>query len=165
MNPKKIVVFIVVLGAIGAGVYYLLKERERSVELSPLGGEEGIPSPAPLSSVGVGTVSVVVQDQAPGKTIVVREAELPQPGFLVVHADAGEGRPAGVVAVSALIAKGKVTDVSLSTDSVEFKAGKYLIMPHLDDGDGAFVFSKDVPFTNDKGELFLFPFEVGVSGL
>ncbi len=112
-------------------------------------------------------ISIDPQD-GDGTTITVASVDLPAPGFVAVHGDAG-GSPGPVIGTSDLLAAGTSTDVVISlaepltTDTTVFP------MVHIDtDGNGVYEFGTvdgvDGPGVTADGDVAVEPATITVGG-
>lgn len=104
-----------------------------------------------------------------GSTITVASVTLPAAGYVVVHADAGDGSPGPVIGHSELLPEGTSTDVVVELDEPLTETQTVFPMAHIDaNGNGEYEFfppdeTIDVPAMTADGEVAVVGGEVTVT--
>lgn len=102
--------------------------------------------------------SLVVGLQNPTSVaVLIREASLTEPGFIVIHKD-NNGVAGEVVAVSELLHPDRYQNISIVMD---FQAGEaYIAMLHADNGNGRFNPETDLPMKNMDNQTVMASFKI-----
>jgi len=85
---------------------------------------------------------------------------LSKPGYVIIHADNGEGKPGAIIGSSQLLPAGQGNNLTAVSSELT-KGQTYFAMLHFDDGDGSFDPSTDLPVTNDDGNIILMKYVIG----
>jgi hypothetical protein len=135
MKDKQLLLAVCGTLALGALAFWYLRGQAPS--------EIPAQEPAPEESLGlrVGPNALVVQDQRPGKAILVSFVGIEGSGFVTIHADGG-GKPGDLLGVSALVAEG-ATDESVKLSRATRDGETLYAVLRKDDGDGMFDASDD----------------------
>lgn len=163
--PRKLVIVAVLL-LIGGVVGFLLGrgagwplggEAENSKNGFPEGGVTGENlNLKGLDTMAVGDNTIAVSDQAPGEKVNLEMITLAKDGWVVIHADT-DGKPGGILGAGRFNAGENQTGiVELLKPTEDGKV--YYAMLHLDDGDRAFDYKKDLPLTDAQGNAIMMRF-------
>jgi hypothetical protein len=134
------------------------------------GGDDAVDATTPASDapeaadaasddVATAPVTLTLADQSgDGTSVTVGSVDLPSPGFIAVHSDAG-GSPGPVIGVSALLPAGNSSEVVVALDEPLTGAGTVFPMAHIDtDGNGVYEFgSVDGPGVTAGGDVAVGP--------
>ncbi len=110
----------------------------------------------------------LADQEGDGTSVVVGSVDLPAPGFIAVHGDAG-GTPGPVIGVSDLLPAGTSTDVVVGFAEPLAATGTVFPMVHIDtDGNGIYEFGAvegvDGPGTTADGDVAVGPVVLTVGG-
>lgn len=157
MDAKKNSLIIIGVIILGVGVWYyfgyggLLKKVAENKHAENEKSAEGF---------RLGANAIYVQDQAPGRKVLVGFAALGEQGFVVIR-EIDDGMSGEVVGVSELLPAGESGNIPPVMLSREARHGETLIaILHRDDGDGVFDPMKDAPITDENGEPFAMQFMI-----
>jgi hypothetical protein len=100
------------------------------------------PSPVPLP--------FTIDPQASGPRVVVREATVTAPSFIVLYTYDRKGNEV-VFGISPLLRAGSTENVPIYTQTRTQKDGTYMARLHTDNGNGLFTLKDDVPLTDSYG--------------
>ncbi|MDP2655774.1 MAG: hypothetical protein Q8P17_04625 [bacterium] len=152
MNKPVIVIAIIVV--LGIGAYLFINANEKGNPSINSGDKD-----ATGTGQGETQGALVVENQKAGTLAVIKKAELPAPGFVVIYRDAGE-RPGGIIAQSELLPKGTYKNIEIKTEVYPTEKDKsYFVMLNLDDGDEEFNAGKDMPTPNESGGSYMVTFK------
>jgi hypothetical protein len=95
--------------------------------------------------------AVSAGDQTPGKSVRLSRVDLPEQGYVVVHADVNNA-PGPVLGQSELLYPGEYADLTIPL-SRQAQAGETLyILLYAHEGSGAFDPARDAPIQNGIGD-------------
>ena len=104
--------------------------------------------PAPeLAYAPVEIAGSLIAAMAPGDGEVDITATLVKPGFVTIHKSIG-GAPGPIIGSTGLIAAGQNSSVTILTSELMEVGLTYVALLHVDNGDGKFVISQDMPVTS-----------------
>lgn len=116
------------------------------------------------SGLLVGKNAINVTEQAPASEARIPMAVLESEGYVVIH-EVSAGAPGKVIGSSALLPKGKSENVPVSLTAPLFLGQKYTAMLHLDNGDGVFDATLDLPAQDEiSGGPIMMEFNVSAAG-
>lgn len=151
-------VAIIVIAAllIGGGLGYEMGRRGKQ-DVSDKGGN-GLTGEVPDVSGAVlpGGNAIAVNDQASGSNVEVSFITLARDGWVVIHEER-DGKPGNILGALRFNAgESQKGVVELLRPTVEGKT--YFAMIHLDDGDRQFDHTKDLPVTDQQGNVIMMRF-------
>jgi hypothetical protein len=115
---------------------------------SDANSQEAAP-PARRESIGGGSAALAGRDGQSGRQIVVEQATLEEPGYLVVYAN-GAGAPAAQMGVSKLLPEGRHEDVSVELSDEADRS--VFVIAHVErGGNERFDPAVDAPVAGDAG--------------
>ena len=155
MNKAIIIIAIIVL--IGVGAYLYINSNENtSSDTKQETQKDTVTSQAPMPKT---EEDLMVEDQGAGTRVVIKQAKLPESGFITIFRDAGD-RPGGAIGQSELLSKGIHKDVEIKTEVYLTEKDKnYFVMINLDDGDKEFNPGKDFPTADETGGSYMITFK------
>ena len=104
---------------------------------------------------GLSSVGVKVEDQNPGRIVVVNQVLVNNPSWVVIHEDAG-GKPGNLMGAR-LFEKGSNSGVIQLLNSM--KDGKsYFAVIHTDNGNSTFELQKDAVLKDQSGKEIMIKF-------
>jgi hypothetical protein len=149
MERHHIGIALAIALLVGAGWYFMMS-REAVAPLLPdenaENGErsEAEDSPEPTAGMRIGEYAVYAPDQQPGASVIVPLVALGAGGFVVIHADQG-GAPGAILGASQLLAEGEHERLTVPLSRPSRDGEALYARLYIDDGDGAFMISKDQP--------------------
>ena len=149
MNKYLWVVGLVVVLGLG---YYLVKGRTQAPATSEV--TEEVPATVPGEKN-----LVLVTDYTAGKTATVARVVLEKPGYVMIHEDLS-GKPGAIIGSSALLPIGESSDVVVNLKRASKDGEVLYAMLHMDDGDGKFNATVDVPLTDSSGNVVVMNYTV-----
>ena len=149
MNKYLWVVGLLVVLGLG---YYLIKGRTQTPATTEVATEETATVPGEKNLV-------LVSDYTAGKTVTVARVVLEKPGYVMIHEDAS-GKPGAIIGTSTLLSAGESTDVVVNLKRAGKDEEVLYAMLHMDDGDGKFVATTDLPVTDSQGNVVMMNFIV-----
>ncbi len=96
------------------------------------------------------TPNLLVESQAPGKFITIKQAVVPAGGFLVAHQDSG-GKPGSVLGYSSYLKPGVNTSMIIVFDQPTIVGQSLLITLYADNGDYQLT-GDDKPLVDSVGQ-------------
>lgn len=152
MNNKIILSTLAVIILAVGGWYWWLSNQQ--VVQAPETSNKT--TSAPLMT---GKNAIYVGEQLPSKNITVSLASLEKPGFVVIH-ESKNGKPGGIIGKSNLLSAGENKNILVDLSRVSRDGEVLFAMIHLDDGDGVFEASKDIPAAGTQGSSIMMEFMI-----
>ena len=149
MNKYLWVVGLLVVLGLG---YYLIKGRTPAPTTTEVATEETATVPGEKNLV-------LVSDYTAGKTATVARVVLEKPGYVMIHEDAS-GKPGAIIGTSAFLPAGESSDVVVNLKRASNDGEVLYAMLHMDDGDGKFNATVDVPLTDSSGNVVVMNYTV-----
>ena len=116
------------------------------------------------SGLLIGPNAINVTEQVPSSEVRISMVVLEDKGYVVIH-KIFAGVPADVIGASALLPKGKSENTPVSLSSPLLLGQEYTAMLHLDDSDGVFDATVDLPVQDPiSGGPVMMQFEVSATG-
>ena len=161
MNSKTVLGLIILL-IIFAGGYLLLNQN-----YGPPSSKTTESFPSPTSSLkkplqeeeNLSEASISVKDQQAENSIIISQALLPQPGYIVIHEDK-DGKPGPVIGTSELL-QDNIEQLEINLTRPANPGEVLYAMLHKDDGDGQYEFpGDDTPLKDNAGNVVVSKFAI-----
>ncbi|MCC2631031.1 MAG: hypothetical protein K0S38_840 [Candidatus Paceibacter sp.] len=167
MNQNMRIIIAIVIGIIIGFVTFNVTNKKTTVAEVPEEDTSGlVDTNAPASSklteegstpVSNGSVAIKVEDQNPGRVVVVYQVSLEKPGWVVIHEDTN-GKP-GTMLGARLFDKGSNSGlVELLRPMADGK--NYFAVVYNDDGNFSFDPKKDLVIKDASGKEIMSKFAV-----
>lgn len=154
MNKRFLILLLVILTILGAVVGYYL----RSGSLQK-GGKAVVEKPSP-NAFRIGSNSIYMADQLPGREVKVSFVSLEKDGFVVIHENK-DGKPGQAIGVSSLLPAGETKNILPIALSRQVLHGEtFWVALHGDDGDGTFDPFKDSFLTDTLNQPVMMQFMI-----
>ena len=155
---NKAIIIIAIIAIIGIGTYLYIDSNDSETETGTEPEISGNNGAGQIQMPITEEEALVVENQNAGVLAVIKRAELPEPGFIVIYRDAGD-RPGGIIANSELLKKGTHKNIEVKAETYEIEKDKnYFVMINIDDGDKEFNAGKDFPTANETGGSYMITF-------
>lgn len=105
--------------------------------------------------------TISISDFTAGNTVTLEQADLAQPGFVVVHENAA-GQPGTILGSSKLLQDGQNATIVINLNRSSVKGETLYVMIHADDGDGVFNAATDAVAKDNQGNPAMIDFLVGL---
>ncbi|MFA6006209.1 MAG: hypothetical protein WC764_00535 [Candidatus Paceibacterota bacterium] len=143
----KQVIWVIVVLLVIWGVYALATGKSSApVTEQPATGEQATATTTPEASVPANAIDMA--EQKVGKSVTVASYTLSAPGFIEVHAVTAEQTPGAILGSSGLLPAGSGAEVQISLTASTKDGQNVIAMLHLDNGDGKFDATTDLPATS-----------------
>ncbi|MDD4988833.1 MAG: hypothetical protein PHV42_00190 [Candidatus Pacebacteria bacterium] len=143
-SKNMIIGVVVVIIVLALGTYLLTRNSSTS-------NTEASPSPTEMTSVGGDKVSV--GDQFPGSKLYLDSVTFANGGWVVVH-ESTNGQSGKIIGEAYFPAGTNPGSVDLGNNKL-VAGNEYVVMLHSDDGDKKFDATKDLPLTDDQGNIIM----------
>jgi hypothetical protein len=158
INPYAIIITAVAFFIIGFVVSWLIWGRGTLPN-----GSVGVTDERTNSNVSslafiVDGNAIAVSNQPAGSAVAVSFVTLAQDGWVVIHEDR-EGKPGNILGAKRFPAGEYPEGGAVSLLRGTEKDGIYYAMLHYGDGDREFDFTKDLPITDEDGNVILMKFK------
>jgi len=143
----KQVIWVIVVLLVIWGVYALAtsKTDAPTTDGTVPAGEDS--SATDTSGTPAEVSMVEVSDQKAGKSVLVASYTLSAPGYITVHAATAEKTAGAIIGNSELLQAGSAVNVEVPLTVATKDGQSVIVMLHLDNGDGKFDGTLDLPAT------------------
>lgn len=145
MNTKIALIVVVLILAV-LGVYYWGGDKN--------GTEQGQQVINNSTGMIVGKNALNVNEQRVGTTMSVSFVVLEKKGYVVVH-EITDGKPGKIIGASALLPLGQSNNIAITLQASLKDGMSYIAMLHIDNDDGVFNATSDVPARNDADVIMM----------
>lgn len=154
MKTSHILIAIAIIALIIIGGWLLLSGDDAE---APTEEEEGSPT---TSGMLAEPNAVLVVNQRPDADIMVAQAHLERPGYVVIHKDDG-GNPGAIVGSSELLKTGQSDRVNITISEIPTVGDTYYAMLHFEEsGDSTFDATVDAPVSSEIGGIIMSSFQI-----
>jgi len=158
----KKIIFAVIFVVVIVGGYYFYSDYDFSTMYNASEGPEEKNDEVAqnenksfLSNIGDNVVLIL--EQPSNITVTAHGVKFSNPGHMVIHKV--ENNIVGeIVGVVGLIPPGEYKNVKVNLNQLYESGAEFAAMLHFDDGDGTFDPLKDLPVTNEAGEIVMMKF-------